>query len=193
MPDTSFGRAFGRTPHICALLDGDDDEDALLTPLIRDCLAEQLKVVTIGGVASLATLRRNLDGLDVGTAELEARGQLKLLPWTNLYAKEAGFDPTKALDTVETIFSGDAQDARYGGVRLVGEMDWVVSAAGGSRDVVAYERGFDRLVMEYAQSALCVYDLQRLSGPLLLAILTAHPLALVRGELVESPFYREPT
>jgi hypothetical protein len=173
-------------------MDGEEHETALLPPLIRDCLAQQLKVVTIAGGASLAALRLNLDGLAVVTAEREAQGQLSLMPWTKVYRKEAGFDPGEALDTVEAIFSSGAQDTRYGGVRLVAQMDWVVSAAGGGRDVTAYERGLDRLVKDYAQSALCVYDLHRLSGQLLLDILSIHEFALVRGELLESPFYQEP-
>jgi hypothetical protein len=149
--------------------------------------------VTRAGGASLAALRCKLDGLDVGTAEREAQQQLSLLPWTKVYRKEVGFDPGEALDTVEAIFASGARDTRYGGVRLVAEMDWVVSAAGGSRDVAVYERGLDRLVKDYAQSALCVYDLHRLSGELLLEILSTHPLTLVRGQLLESPFYQEST
>ena len=181
----------GPGAHICALMDGKGEADALLAPAVRDYLAQQMLVVAIGGEASMEAMCTRLYGMRAVTAEQKAKGQLLVRRWTDVYATQAGFEPRKALDRLEALFSRCAEDARYAGVRLVGQMDWVVSASGGGHDVLVFERGMGRLLKAYGQAALCVYDLQRLSGQLLLGLLSTHPLALARGKVVHSPFYRE--
>jgi hypothetical protein len=105
---------------------------------------------------------------------------------------EAGLETDVALSSVEgllaTAVGGGTAEAR-----IVEQMDWVVSASGGGRAVADYERGVDLLVKAYAQPAICVYDLSRLSGQLLIEILSTHRLAMIDGTLVASPFYRKPS
>jgi hypothetical protein len=179
--------------HVCALLDSADDAAALLPLFIRDGCALGENVVAVAGGAGLAGLRGRLEALDATTRECEESGHLRLVPWTQVYAwPEAGLKTRTALASMEK-FVCSAVGNGNAGARIVEHMDWVVSACGGGHAVTDYERGVDRLVMTYAQPVVCVYDLSRLSGQLLIEILTIHRLAMIRGALVASPFYRQPS
>jgi hypothetical protein len=183
-----------RDSHVCALIEHPDEAASLIPLFIRDGRDQREKVFALAGGAWLDGLRRQLNGLNLRTREWEAAGQLLLVEWTQVYACScAGPDLAPALASVEQFFSSAVGHGRDARVRFVAQMDWVVSACGGSQEVADYERGVDRLVRTYAQPAVCVYDLSRLSGLLLIEILSTHRLAVLRGALVESPFYREPS
>ncbi|MDB5857341.1 MAG: hypothetical protein JWQ76_1030 [Ramlibacter sp.] len=192
MADSSMAGLFPRRSHVCALIEGEEESAALIPLFIRDGSDRGEQVIAVAGGAWLDGLRRLLEAGDLGPAASEAAGQLRLVPWNQIYpASLARAGVGRALASVEQIVAGAAEDSRYAGVRILEQMDWMVSASGGSQEVADYERGVDRMVKAYAQPAVCVYDLSRLSGQLLIEILSTHRLAMTRGTLVESPFYNE--
>jgi hypothetical protein len=176
--------------HICALVEDAGEVAALAGPIIRDSLEHGEQVVAFGGRGALDALRRNV----APEPAREGTGQLRLLPWGDVSAPApARFDVDAALDAMHEVFVEDAVTGRFPLVRLVLDMNWVVSAAGAGASIAECERGLDRLVQDHDQAALCIYDVSRLSGTLLMELLATHPLAIVRGALIESPFYREPS
>jgi hypothetical protein len=193
MAELSPTSPFQRSSHVCALVEDAEDAAALIPVFVREGSQQRQKLIALAGRAWLDALRRQLDGLegfDAGASE--AAGHLQLVSWTQVYpSSPAGRKLTAALPSVEKLFSSALGDLHHAGLRILEQMDWPVSAASGGRDVADYERGVDRLVRIYAQPAFCVYDLSRLSGQLLIDILTAHRLTLLRGTLAESPFYTE--
>ncbi|MDB5856347.1 MAG: hypothetical protein JWQ76_36 [Ramlibacter sp.] len=193
MAELSPRSPFQRSSHVCALVEDADDAAALIPLFARDGRQQRQKLVALAGGAWLDALRRQLDGLEgFDSSASEAAGHLQLVSWTQVYPPSLeGRKLTAALPSVEKLLSSALDDQRYAGVRMLEQMDWPVSAAGGSQDVAEYEHGVDRLVRTYAQPTVCVYDLSRLSGQLLIDILTAHRFTLLRGALVESPFYEE--
>jgi hypothetical protein len=191
MADAPAAGVFPRQSHVCALIESADDADALVPLFVRDGRDRGETVIAVAGGAWLERLRRQLDALNLRTPECEADGRLWFVPWTRFHSStQSGLDVGDALGSMEQFFSGAPDGQRHTGVRIVENMDWVVSACGGSRQLADYERGVDRLVEVYERAALCVYDLSRLSGQQLIEILSTHPLAMIRGALVESPFYR---
>ncbi|MFN7135877.1 MAG: hypothetical protein ACK4N5_27680, partial [Myxococcales bacterium] len=42
------------------------------------------------------------------------------------------------------------------------------------------------------QPAICVYDVERLTAPMLMDILRAHPLSIIGGTIQENPFFTPP-
>jgi hypothetical protein len=74
-------------------------------------------------------------------------------------------------------------------VRLVGQMGWVFSSPPGIEQLVAYEASVNEVLNRGRTPTVCVYDVRRLSGSMMMDLLRAHPLAVVNGVLHENPFY----
>jgi hypothetical protein len=175
--------------HVCALIEDGDEPATLFAPFLRHGLELGERVVAIAGPGSLDKHRRELQALRTDTRQCEAAGRLQLLPWTQLQgAHQKGFDPCDSLQALSGILGGAAGNDQPA-TRVLAEMDWVVSLTGGSDAVMQYEQGLDRLVHDNGEVAVCVYDVSRLSGQLLIQLLSAHPLTWTRGQLVASPFY----
>jgi hypothetical protein len=74
-------------------------------------------------------------------------------------------------------------------MRLVGQMGWVFSSPPGIEQLVAYEASVNEVLNRGKTPTVCVYDVRKLSGGLLMDLLRAHPLTVMNGVLHENPFY----
>jgi hypothetical protein len=74
-------------------------------------------------------------------------------------------------------------------MRLVGQMGWVFSSPPGIEQLVAYEASVNEMLNRGKTPTVCVYDVRKLSGSLVMDLLRAHPLTVMNGVLHENPFY----
>ena len=74
-------------------------------------------------------------------------------------------------------------------MRLVGQMGWVFASPPGIEDLVAYEASVNEVLNRGRTPTVCVYDVRRLSGSMMMDLLRAHPLTVMNGVLHENPFY----
>jgi hypothetical protein len=58
--------------------------------------------------------------------------------------------------------------------------------------VLEYEVRVNEVLAREKQPAICVYDLRRLSGSMMLDIMRAHPLTLVNGVVHRNQFFTPP-
>ena len=80
----------------------------------------------------------------------------------------------------------------YSFCRLVGEMTWALRDAPGVEHLVSYESELNRVTSSYPVVVLCLYDLDRFSGEVVVNIVKTHPQVLIQGILVENPYYVGP-
>jgi hypothetical protein len=174
--------------HVCAFVDSAQDVPALMASCVQAGVSQGEQVVVIAGPSRLGEVR----GAVQGAGQHEAAGQLRLVTWTRMYSHaRAGFDPAAALDSLQALAAEACGHPQCRGLRMIEHMEWVISAAGGSpRDIGTYERGVDRLVNGGDEfMSVCMYPVPGLSGELLLDLLAAHPMTMVDGRLVASPYY----
>ena len=80
----------------------------------------------------------------------------------------------------------------YSFYRLAGEMTWALRDAPGVEHLVGYESELNRVTASCPVIVLCLYDLDRFSGEVVVNIVKTHPQVLVQGILVENPYYVGP-
>ena len=80
----------------------------------------------------------------------------------------------------------------YSFYRLVGEMTWALRNVPGVEHLVGYESELNRVTSSYPVIVLCLYDLDRFSGEVVVNVVKTHPQVLVQGILVENPYYIGP-
>jgi hypothetical protein len=74
----------------------------------------------------------------------------------------------------------------------MGNMDWVFTDLPGVSDVLEYEAEVNEVLARNRQPAVCVYDIAKLSGSMMMDLLRTHPLTLIGGVVQENPFYTPP-
>ena len=178
--------------HICAFFNSRDEEYAVLTPFFKEGIDQNEQVLHIVNPALAADHRRRLDRGGIDTHHCESCGQLGVLPWAEAYLNEDGvFDKNKMLAAVDHM-TGAGRDVGFGRLRIMGNMDWVFDDIPGAGDVLEYEAEVNEVLSRNRQPAVCVYDISKLSGSMMMDLLRTHPLTLINGVVQENPFYTPP-
>jgi MEDS: MEthanogen/methylotroph, DcmR Sensory domain len=173
--------------HVCAFYRGDSDRDQLLDAYLGAGLTAGDKCICV--VDSAQTARR-LESLTPAAGRPGHR-QLDIhLPETT-YLAGGEFTPGDMLAFWTTGMTNAALEG-YSFYRLVGEMTWALRDAPGVEHLVGYESELNRVTPSYPVVVLCLYDLDRFSGEVVVNIVKTHPQVLVRGILVQNPYYVGP-
>ncbi len=174
--------------HVCAFYRGDSDRDRLLSGYLGAGLTAGDKCICV--VDSVHTATR-LKALPQSGREPGPDGQLDIhLPETTYLA--GGEFTTSDMLTFWTENMIKAAVEGYSFYRLAGEMTWALRDAPGVEHLVGYESELNRVTSSYPVIVLCLYDLDRFSGEVVVNIVKTHPQVLVQGILVENPYYVGP-
>ena len=181
--------------HVCAFYRGDSDRDRLLTAYLGAGLTAGDKCVCIVDspytAQRLESLPRTCGAPAARTGHALADGQLDIhLPESTYLA--GGEFTTSDMLTFWTENMAKAEIEGYSFCRLVGEMTWALRDAPGVEHLVGYESELNRVTSSYPAIVLCLYDLDRFSGEVIINIVRTHPQVLIQGILVENPYYLGP-
>jgi hypothetical protein len=80
----------------------------------------------------------------------------------------------------------------YAFARASGEMPFEMRLLPGRSEFFRYEGALNRFAPRYPQTILCLYDLARFGGGILVDLLRTHPKLLMGGLVLENPHYRPP-
>jgi hypothetical protein len=178
--------------HVCAFFNSRDEEYDVLTPFYKQALDQGEQNLHIVNPAHLVDHRRRLAAAGIDVAHCEACGQQQTLHWDQTYLDETGrFDKDRMLATVDHV-TGAGMNANFKRVRIMGDMDWVFRGVPGATDILEYETEVNEVLARNRQPAVCVYDIARLSGSMMMDVLRTHPLTLIGGVVQENPFYTPP-
>jgi len=175
--------------HVCAFYRGDADRDRLLTGYLSAGLTAGDKCICIVDFERTA---ERLEQLSRTSREPGSFGrQLDIhLPESTYLA--GGEFTTSDMLTFWTESMIKAQIEGYSFCRLVGEMTWALRDVPGVEHLIGYESELNRVTPSYPVVVLCLYDLDRFSGEIVVNVVKTHPQVLVQGILVENPYYIEP-
>jgi hypothetical protein len=175
--------------HICAFFNSRDEEYEVLNPFFKEGLDQGEKIVHIVNPLHADDHRDRLVRAGIDVHHCEACGQLDVLPWQQAYLDDEGvFDKNRMLATVNSL-TGASLEAGYSRIRIMGDMDWVFKGMPGAADVLEYEVEVNEVLSRNRQPAVCVYDIAKLSGSMMMDLLRTHPLTLIGGVVQENPFY----
>jgi hypothetical protein len=75
---------------------------------------------------------------------------------------------------------------------VAGETTWLFDDPPGADEFVEYESELNRYTTQYPQSILCLYDLERFGGGMMVDLIKTHPKLLLGGLLIDNPHYLSP-
>lgn len=168
--------------HACAFVVGSAEEQAIIDPFLVEGMKNGEKAVYIVDPdrreehdARLRNAAPSDDLLDVTT-------------WNEAHLKGGTFDQDRMMASLDELILAHAATGRPP-MRLVGQMGWIFSNPPGIEQLVEYEATVNEVLNRGKTPTVCVYDVRRLSGSMMMDLLRAHPLTVVNGVLHENPFY----
>ena len=171
--------------HACAFVNGPEEERAVIDPFLTEGMKRGQKAVYIV----------DPDHREVHAARLgEAAPSPELLDvttWNEAHLEGGSFDQDRMMRSLEDLIREHAKTSPSP-MRLVGQMGWVFSSPPGIEQLVEYEATVNEVLNRGKTPTVCVYDVRRLSGSLMMDLLRAHPLTVMNGILHENPFYTPP-
>lgn len=188
---TLAGTVLDRHFHVCALFDSRDEEYRILGPHYREGIEAGEKCFHVCDPEICNEHRDRLASEGVNVAASLERGQLEIASWHDIYLKDGYFDQDRMLGMLEeTIARG--KERGFAGTRLMGNMSWVFLSKPGTEQLIEYEARINDVLAKTRQPTICVYDVRRMSGKMMMDILRCHPLTLIGGVVHDNPYYTPP-
>jgi len=184
------GRTLRDTRHICAFFHSREEQNRILMPFFREGFERGEKMFhVVDGRLREDHLGACRDcGIDVDRCE--QTGQLEVRTWEEAYLRDGYFDGDRMIRILTEVLESNRE--RFGLTRLMGNMEWALETVPGVTDIVEYETKLNFITPKYPDPIVCVYDLNRHSGSVVMDILRTHPMVIIGGVLQENPLYVPP-
>jgi hypothetical protein len=185
------GKPFEDLSHVCAFVDSRDQQYEIFLPFLREGLNCGECLLNIVAQENRADHSARLVYGGIDSDELVADGRQKLLGFGETYLKDSHFSADRMLATMEEAMVSVRREG-FPGLRGFGEMHWAVNGLPDTDALVEYESCLNYLVPQYDASIVCVYDVSKFSGRLVMDVLCTHPRVILGGEIFENPYYMQP-
>jgi hypothetical protein len=182
--------------HVCAIYCGEEERDQLLLPFLRSGLRAGDKCVAVIDADDPGVVLERLGqdaSDDVDVDRCVATEQLQLRTSAATYLRDGqGFSTEDMVAFWLTNMGGAIDSGAYTSARGCGEMTWALGDAPGVEHLFGYESELNRICGLHPQVILCLYDLDRFGGGIMVDLLKTHPKLLIGGMLLENPHYLTP-
>lgn len=118
-------------------------------------------------------------------------GLFSLSETHNTYFKDNKFDPDKMLALLQGFYEG-SMDNNCKGARAIGEMTNDIETVEDGARWLEYESRVSLLLRKYPVNIVCQFEASAFSGSTLMGILKVHPYMIIKGSVVNNPFFTEP-
>lgn len=176
--------------HVCAFYRDQTDRDDILFPFLSEGLRAGHKCICVVESVGPDEVR---DALGAAIDHDDTDGAaLQLLTPEQSYLRKGSFSMPAMLDFWQRGVAATLADDRFNFVRVIGEMPSALTEKPDLEEFLLYESELNRFAPLHPQVIVCLYDLDRFGGRLLIDILRTHPLVLLGGAVLENPYYLEP-
>lgn len=184
------GRTLKDSRHICAFFHSREEQNRVLMPFFKEGIDRGEKAFHIVDSRlhddHLCACRAA--GIDVEAAQ--QNGQLDVRHWEDAYLKDGYFDGDRMVRILEDLLTSNRESFPL--TRLMGNMEWALETAPGVTDIIEYEARLNSVLPRFPDPVICVYDVNKHSGSVVMDIMRTHPMVIVGGVLQENPLYVPP-
>lgn len=176
--------------HICAFYPSLAERDRILLPYLNEGLTAGDKCVCVVDSTDPQALIKSLTiGADLDQGQ--SVPQLEVSGSEDTYLAGGHFSTERMIDFWD-VSIGEALADGFSFVRAAGEMTWALRQMPGVEELIGYEAKLNKFLPKYPQVIVCLYELGRFTGEVLVEVLKTHPKVLLGGMLLDNPYYLEP-
>ncbi len=115
-----------------------------------------------------------------------------LLDPSTMYYNESGrFDPWGMEDRLNQFYA-QTQKEQHRKIRGTAEMVWALEDDNTVEHLLVYESRLNYFHPGKSFASICLYNVNKFSGSVLMAVLHTHPYVVSGGVITENPFYQPP-
>jgi hypothetical protein len=175
--------------HMCLIYDQDEDRQKIVSEYMAAGLNQGEQIRYLTDATAPEVVHSWL--LEMGVELPEENPSLKILSAESAYCPGGCFNPRELIPTLLPRYEL-AKKSGYNGQRSCGEMTWALKGIPGSDRLFEYEALLNTVVAHFPHSGMCQYDARRFDGATLFKVLKIHPWMIVRGKIVQNPYYVSP-
>ncbi len=109
----------------------------------------------------------------------------------DLYYPDGRFSP-HSMDRGLNEFYVASQRQGHRHVRATAEMIWALEAIPGIEHLMAYESRLNYFIPGKPWISICLYNLTRFSGAMIMKVLQTHPYTISGGVITKNPYFQDP-
>jgi hypothetical protein len=185
------GSELGAQRHICAFFHSADEEYRVVLPFIKDGFECHHKAFHVVDPKLLDKHRERLASAGIDVPAAEGSGQFDLRNWGDVYLRDGRFDKDRMLALLREVLEAGREQG-FALTRMVAHVEWALEKQPGVDDLVEYETRVNYIWPQYKDAVICVYDLAKFGGHIVMDILRTHPMVLIGGIIQENPFFVPP-
>ncbi|GAK50826.1 hypothetical protein U14_02067 [Candidatus Moduliflexus flocculans] len=124
-------------------------------------------------------------------SHLDDPARFQLYSARALYYPEGTFSPW-AMDAGLEAFYQKSQRESTRNIRATAEMVWALEAIPGIEHLMVYESRLNYFIPGKPWISICLYNLNKFSGMMIMKVLQTHPYTISGGIITENPYYQPP-
>lgn len=191
VPAHLCGRSLRGVMHACAFVDSRDEQYRILLPYLEEGLSCNAQLMTMVGQGHLRDHLERLRRAGMDPALLATSGRLAVTTSEETFPRDGSVTPTSIVMHWESRID-EAQRRGFSAVRGFGEMDGALAALRRTEELLETEARVNYLALKMTSPVVCVYDVNNISGRLVMDILKTHPKVILDGKLQENPYFVSP-
>ena len=177
--------------HICLPFETNDEKHDATVTFFHEGLSRGARCIFTGTSEDFDLLGRGLEAVGICTRRAMARGSLQIRGLEEPYFLDDGrFDPPRSLDLVDSLIDDAVVDG-FTSLRLSAELTRI-PVQDEWRKIVWYDAMINERLARRPIATLCRYPRTMIPAARVRDVLRTHPVAIVRGETCENPFYERP-
>jgi hypothetical protein len=123
--------------------------------------------------------------------QLHNTDHFNLLAAKDLYYPSGEFDPWY-MDSALNEYYIASQSKGKRNIRATAEMSWALEAIKGIEYLFAYESRLNYFIPGKPWISICMYNIAKFSGALIMNVLRTHPFTISGGVITKNPFFENP-
>jgi MEDS: MEthanogen/methylotroph, DcmR Sensory domain len=185
------GSELGAQRHVCAFFHSADEEYRVVLPFIQDGFESGHKAFHVVDPKLCDEHRQRLASAGIDVSAAEESGQFDLRNWNDVYLRDGRFEQDRMLALLPEVLEGGREQG-FPLTRMVAHVEWALEKQPGVDDLVEYEARVNYIWPRNKDAVICVYDLTKFGGDIVMDILRTHPMVLIGGIIQENPFFVPP-
>jgi len=185
-------RPFLEGTRMCLIYDNDEQRKMIIGQFLARGIALGEQVGHFADMSTPEEVETWLQKMGIDLPTRKRNGEFKVFKAAeDIYCPSGRFTPSEMLSTLGGCYDKAIQ-AGYQGARISGEMSWALRGIPGSERLLEYEALINTIIEAHPVTPICQYDARRFDGATLLNVLKVHPWMIVRGKIVQNPYFIAP-
>lgn len=186
------GSVLGAQRHVCAFFHNSDDQYRILLPFIKEGFECSDRAFHVVDLKLREEHLRRLESAGIAVTATQHRRQLEVTTVEETFLRGGRFNPDAMLALIqETLKTGATLGFPL--TRFIAHVAERILEGGSNADEwIKCEARLNYILPRYDDPVICVYDLAKFGGAVVVDMLRTHPMVIIGGLLQENPFFVPP-